>query len=454
MAEDSSLDSRSKEKSQKRKEKNESDLVSPPRIDFTGLPEEPTESPLKPQTQSHDANPESEEKKKKDQDAEDTNQYDLSQVEVIDVNAEDCIPDERTLLRYKIGKTVWETYGPNLEIFDGTADFLLYITGKLTEDTTKPILASKAKESTKFVDHFGSFTIVSMYYMRALAYSQLFQALTERNIMKSSSGCHFNGRTLTYKAHFCLCHIAQSADGRTNTRKILGAEWSKILKFFRDNFNQVIREERNSLENSFDQGNILYIIAFNAAGDYHHTIAVIMYVTCAEGSYINWFAVSQEAYDTQRFGKYANKQPFCNMGLGSFLLQMVQLQAVAQGYSPNLYLQANMSTIAFEYYQHRGFVLAESNDPKLMPETLWNWSQQAKDEKEKNPYVYFVTDKELINDAKSRNEDPDAPEVQAKFMHLLKLKGLLKMTGNSGDVKKVYLEEHCLPKCSENTPFL
>ena len=98
VAENSSSDSRSKEKSQKRKENTASNLVSPPRIDFTGLPEEPKESPLKPQTQSHDANPENEEKKKKDQNAEDTNQYDLSQVEVIDVNAEDCIFDKRKLL--------------------------------------------------------------------------------------------------------------------------------------------------------------------------------------------------------------------------------------------------------------------------------------------------------------------------------------------------------------------
>ena len=113
-----------------------------------------------------------------------------------------------------------------------------------------------------------------------------------------------------------------------------------------------------------------------------------------------------------------------------------------------------MSTNAFEYYQHQGFVLAESNDPKCMPETLWNWSQQAKDEKEKNPYVYFVTDKELINDAKSRNKDPDAPEVQAQLMHLMKLEGLLKVTGTSGDINEVYLVETCLPKCSEDTLFL
>ena len=70
-----------------------------------------------------------------------------------------------------------------------------------------------------------------------------------------------------------------------------------------------------------------------------------------------------------------------------------------------------MSTNAFQYYKHRGFVLAERNDPKLMPETLWNWSQQAKDGKATNPYVYFVSDQKLIDDAISRKEDPDAPEV-------------------------------------------
>jgi hypothetical protein len=142
------------------------------------------------------------------------------------------------------------------------------------------------------------------------------------------------------------------------------------------------------------------------------------------------------------------------MGLGSFMLQVVQLQAVAQGFSSGLYLQANMGTIAASYYQHCGFMSTATNDPSHLPGTLLDWYQQTKLEKSSTPYVYFVTDNELIADALHRKENPDAPKVSATFMHLLKLEGLLKLTGNSGDVKEVYLVKRCLPKCKDTTPFL
>ena len=99
------------------------------------------------------------------------------------------------------------------------------------------------------------------------------------------------------------------------------------------------------------------------------------------------------------------------MGLGLFILQLVQLQAVAQGYSSNLYLQANMGTIAASYYQHCGFILTQTNNPTHLPETLWTWYQQTKNEKSTTPYVYFVTDDKLIADAINQKENPDAPEV-------------------------------------------
>ena len=122
-------------------------------------------------------------------------------------------------------------------------------------------------------------------------------------------------------------------------RHMVGLESTKILKFIRENFDQVILEERGSLELSFKREEILYIISFDGKGENHHMVAAIMYVSSAEGSYINWLAVSDNTYDTTRFEKSANGQPFCNMNLGSFSLQNVQLQAVAQGYSCNLYLQ-------------------------------------------------------------------------------------------------------------------
>ena len=420
-------------------------------MDLTGLPEEPSKSPPKHYTRSSTVDPNNSEKKKLEQDAEDTNTYNLSKVEVIDVDAS----DERDVLRRKVGKIVWEKYGEDLQIFSGTADFLLYITGELKEDTSKASVPSTVTESTTYVDHFGPFTIVPLFYMRAMAYSQLFQALTDRNLPKAATGCQFSGRTLTYKARFQLCHISKSANKRKSIKKYMGAEKTKIITFMKENFFHPLIEERDSMDLSFDRGEILYIICFTGQGDHHHIIAVIMYVSCAKGSYINWFAVSPLTYNSTRFGKYANKQPFRNMGLGSFLLQMVQLQAVAQGFSCDLYLQANKAAPAFSYYQHRGFVPTATNDPKHLPATLFTMYQKSlKEQNANNPFVYFATDAELIADAKSRRVDPEAPEVRAEFLHLLKLEGLLKLTGSSDDVKDVYLVEQCLPKCSEDTAFL
>ena len=93
-------------------------------------------------------------------------------------------------------------------------------------------------------------------------------------------------------------------------KRLVGLENSKILKFVRENFDWVIPEERGALEMSFERGEILYIIGFDGKGENHHMVAAIMYVSCAEGSYINWFAVSDKTYDSTRFGRSANGQPF------------------------------------------------------------------------------------------------------------------------------------------------
>ena len=141
----------------------------------------------------------SEEDVELDQDAEDTNTYDLSQVEVIDVDAPSPmkgINKERDL------KNCLEKIWRRITNFCRYSRFFLYIAGELEEDISKASVPSTGTQSQQYVDHFGPFTIVSMYYMRAMAYSQLFQALTEQNLPKAATGCQFNGRTLTYKVHF------------------------------------------------------------------------------------------------------------------------------------------------------------------------------------------------------------------------------------------------------------
>jgi hypothetical protein len=84
-----------------------------------------------------------------------------------------------------------------------------------------------------------------------------------------------------------LCHISKSAEKRERTKQILGVEKTKIVLFCKNNFDQVILDERQSLEKCFDRGEILYIIGYDGKGENHHIIAAILYVSCAEGTYIN-----------------------------------------------------------------------------------------------------------------------------------------------------------------------
>src|SRR5687768_12885590 len=99
------------------------------------------------------------------------------------------------------------------------------------------------------------------------------------------------------------------------------------------------------------------------------------------------------------------------MGLGSYLLQIVQLQAVAQGFCTNLYLQANISTKAVIYYKNCGFTMAERNDPTLLPDLIQFWLSNSKDKNTVTPFVYFVTTAKLEKDAIEKKEDPDTAKL-------------------------------------------
>jgi hypothetical protein len=199
---DASLGSKNKSGGKKQKGKSDPDDIEPPLLDLTGLPDNPATSPPKHNLRSASSHLEDSGKMAAEQDADDANVYDLTQVEVIDVDADEERTDERTLRRYKVGKAIWDKYGSDLEIFAGTANFLLFAIGNLVDDTTAASASTKTDKSTKYVNHFGPFTIVLLFYMRSMAYSQLFQALTLRNLPKFISGCQFNSRTLTWKAQF------------------------------------------------------------------------------------------------------------------------------------------------------------------------------------------------------------------------------------------------------------
>src|SRR5687768_2138779 len=83
----------------------------------------------------------------------------------------------------------------------------------------------------------------------------------------------------------------------------------------------------------------------------------------SDGCYINWLAVSKDSFEQNIYGKFANDKPFRGMGIATFLLQMVQIQASSLGTKVNLYLQSNISSEAYHWYQNRGFVMTPTHTP-------------------------------------------------------------------------------------------
>ena len=124
-------------------------------------------------------------------------------------------------------------------------------------------------------------------------------------------------------------------------------------------------------------------------------IPAVIYVTSPKGNCINWLAITSSLYDNTGFGIHTGNKPFHRITIEAFLLQMVQLQAVSQGFSTNMYVQANMSTEACVFYKNRGFVKTADNNPKeMLPSRFYTFYKTAQTNLTAYPYIHFVTDEE------------------------------------------------------------
>ena len=99
----------------------------------------------------------------------------------------------------------------------------------------------------------------------------------------------------------------------------------------------------------------MYIFGFDNSATNTHIVAAVCYVMTMDSIFINWFAVSPCNFDKKQFGNFATDKPFQNMGNGSFMLLMLQLQASNRQYSISIHLQANMQTVAAVWYHNCGF---------------------------------------------------------------------------------------------------
>ena len=125
-------------------------------------------------------------------------------------------------------------------------------------------------------------------------------------------------------------------------------EKTKIHALIETAFDYLTAEDKKAIDKSLDCDQALFIFGFDNNAKTLNVIAVVvLYVMSNKGTYINWLVVSSKTFDQKIYGKWATNQPFCAMGLGSFLLHMIQLQAASNDSELDLYLQVNTNSAAF-----------------------------------------------------------------------------------------------------------
>ena len=103
------------------------------------------------------------------------------------------------------------------------------------------------------------------------------------------------------------------------------------------------------------------------------------------------------------------------MGIATFLITMLQLQALTMGYYISVYLQANMGMKAALWYKTRGFCRV-TNDINSLPASLKSCYKTRE-----GPYLHFVSTDKIIQDFKKRGMNPYQKDNKQQFLNLLHL---------------------------------
>jgi len=290
---------------------------------------------------------------------------------------------------------------------------------------------------TRNINVLPPFNIMALFYFKKTMYSHLFHGLCDRALPSKIEDAKFHGMQLATKHRFHVCHIGQEKNLETLQKSrsgMFGKERKKIHELIKNSFNHTTPEDNDAIENAFKYGQAFYIIGFGNNLGTHHVIAVVLYVMTEQGSYINWLAVTHKTFTCSLYGKHATEKQFRGMGLATFLLHMVQLQAASKDYSINLYLQSNISSQAYQWYAHRGFVLSAYNDAQQLPETIRSYYFQSQSTALTGPYVHFVTTDIWNQDVQRGGNDPFSEEWQNQRLLLIHLNTTLNLRDSSFDV--------------------
>ena len=199
----------------------------------------------------------------------------------------------------------------------------------------------------------------------------------------------------------------------------------KLLSTFFCKQFELQTEDKKTVEHSLAHSQTFYVAAY----DNSHTkiiVAAISFASTVEGVYVNWLAVSKGKRHELQFGSDGNNKPWTSLGLGCFLLKLLQVQqASSGGCSTNIYLQANMGEPATRFYKNRGFVKAPRNDPTGLPLSLAKLVVDSAQGQYSNGYIYFVSD-EQNRERTNLEQDPSSC-----YLHLFILIDKIRQRGES-----------------------
>jgi hypothetical protein len=178
---------------------------------------------------------------------------------------------------------------------------------------------------------------------------------------------HHNGRKVE----------AMNADSLTQNKKLMSQYHklqNQLVTFFQRQFDSMQADEMANIRAGC-QGKMdtLYVIGFDN-NDQFHIVGAVQYLSVVEGVYINWFAVEHRLSPNAVFEKKSapggKLTTVRKLGLGEFMLSLVQMQQLARGWGATLVLQTNPHTAACEFYKRRGFRMASTNSLKSLPDVV------------------------------------------------------------------------------------
>ena len=250
-------------------------------------------------------------------------------------------------------------------------------------------------------------------------------------------------KKMNLRCYVCWLNTAVPGSNKTNNK----AEVKCMQAFYRKQFQPVQAVELASIEKSVLCNETLYIVSY--ANDLtKHIVAAVTYYTCPGGTYINWFAVSQEKRTNIVYGSAASNHNWRQIGMASFLLRLLQTLSAVKGWSSNIYLQANQDEDAFSYYLHRGFTKSVTNDfAKELPEAFQP-ALKASESRTKptraTGYIHFVSTEEQENEIKPLDKEQRAKR-RTGFLHLLRLDKHVRLSSSCIDLLDTSEDEHHRP---------